>query len=157
MMKMKLHRPLKMRMNNRTVIAALVLALACAAMPARTPAQTNIQKGPTHNPIERIATGKVVDKTDAPIAGAVVYLKNSHTNAVRTYIADEAGTFRFGELAQDTDYELWAESNGVRSKSHQISSFDNDSKFYFVFKVNAVKPVSLDGPSISDTGLTSQP
>lgn len=147
MMKMKLHRSLKMRMSNRVVLAALALALACTAMPVSAPAQIDFQKGPTHHPIERIATGKVVDKADAPIVGAVVYLKNVHTNAVRTYIADEAGTFRFGELAQDTDYELWAESNGVRSKSRQISSFDNDSKFYFVLKVNVVKPVSLDGPS----------
>jgi Carboxypeptidase regulatory-like domain len=147
-MKMKLRTLLKTKMNKRTVLAALALGLAFAAMPASTRAQSDLQKGPTHNPIERIATGKVVDKTDAPIPGAIVYLKNSHTNAVRTYIADEAGIFRFGELAQDTDYELWAESNGTRSKSRQISSFDNDSKFYFVFKVNTVKSVSLDGPSI---------
>jgi hypothetical protein len=157
MMKMRHRISLKMKMSSRTVLAALALALACAAMPARTPAQTNIQKGPTHNPIERIATGKVVDKTDAPIPGAIVYLKNSRTNAVRTYIADEAGIFRFGELSQDTDYELWAESNGVRSKSRTISSFDNESKFYFVFKVNTVKPVSLDGPSVSATGLIPRP
>jgi hypothetical protein len=148
MMKMKLRRSLKMRMNNRTVLAALALALACIAMPARTPAQVDLQKGPRHDPIERIATGKVVDKTDAPIPGAVVYLKNAHTNTVRTYIADDAGLFRFGNLAQDTDYELWAESNGTRSKSRQISSFDNGAKFYFVFKVSVTKAVSLDGPSI---------
>jgi hypothetical protein len=148
MMKMKLRRSLKMRMNNRTVLAALALALACIAMPARTPAQVDLQKGPRHDPIERIATGKVVDKTDAPIPGAVVYLKNAHTNTVRTYIADDAGLFRFGNLAQDTDYELWAESNGTRSKSRQISSFDNGAKFYFVFNVSVTKAVSLDGPSI---------
>jgi len=134
-------------MNNRAVLAALALALACTAMPPRTPAQIDFQKGPRHDPIERIATGKVVDKEDAPIPGAVVYLKNTHTNTVRTYIADEAGLFRFGNLAQDTDYELWAESSGTRSKSREISSFDNGAKFYFVFKVSVTKAVSLDGPS----------
>ena len=147
MMKMKLRRSLKMRMNKRTVLVALALALVCTALPASASAQVDLQKGPRHDPIERIATGKVVDKEGAPIGGAVVYLKNSHTNTVRTYIADDAGLFRFGELAQDTDYELWAESNSVRSKSRQISSFDNENKFYFVFKVNVAKPVSLDGPS----------
>jgi Carboxypeptidase regulatory-like domain len=147
MMKMKLRRSLKMRMNNRAVLAALALALVCAAMPPRAPAQVDFQKGPRHDPIERIATGKVVDKEDAPIPGAVVYLKNTHTNTVRTYIADDAGLFRFGNLAQDTDYELWAESNGTRSKSREISSFDNGAKFYFVFKVSVTKAVSLDGPS----------
>lgn len=147
MMKMKLRRSLKMRMNKRTVLVALALALVCTALPASAPAQVDLQKGPRHDPIERIATGKVVDKEGMPIGGAVVYLKNSHTNTVRTYIADDAGLFRFGELAQDTDYELWAESNGTRSKSREISSFDNGAKFYFVFKVSITKPVSLDGPS----------
>jgi DNA/RNA endonuclease YhcR with UshA esterase domain len=137
-----------MRMNRRTVLTLLAVSLACTAVPAIASAQmVNIQKSPTHHVIERIAQGRVVDKAGAPIGGAIVYLKNSHTNAVRTYIADDAGNFRFGELAQDTDYELWAESNGVRSKSREISSFDNESKFYFIFKINTVKPVSLDGPS----------
>jgi Carboxypeptidase regulatory-like domain len=146
MMKMKPCMWMK-RTNSRTVLAALALALVCAAMPSCASAQVDFQKGPRHDPIERIATGKVVDKEDAPIPGAVVYLKNTHTNTVRTYIADDAGLFRFGNLAQDTDYELWAESSGTRSKSRQISSFDNGAKFYFVFKVSVTKAVSLDGPS----------
>ena len=154
MMKMKLRMWMK-KTSSFPALTALAVALAC--MPASTPAQTNIQKGPTHNPIERIATGQVVNKGGSPIGGAVVYLKDSRTSSVKTYIADQDGNFRFGELSQDTDYELWAESNGVRSKSREISSFDNESKFYFVFKVNVVKPVSLDGPSISDTGLNPQP
>jgi curli biogenesis system outer membrane secretion channel CsgG len=158
MMKMRHRMSLKMRMNSRTALTVLALALACIAAPAIASAQIiNVQKAPRHDPIERIAEGKAVDKTGVPIGGAVVYLKNTRSNAVRTYIADNDGHFRFGELAQDTDYELWAESNGVRSKSRQISSFDNESKFYFVFKVNVTKPVSLDGPSASNSGLIPQP
>src|SRR5665213_747501 len=88
-------------------------------------------------PIERIAEGKVVNKDGAPIGGAVVYLKDSRSNAVKTYIADDGGHFRFGELSQDTDYELWAESNGVRSKSRAISSFDSENNFYFTLKVDS--------------------
>ena len=128
-------------------LAACVLLLAASfAAPGAAQAQKNL-------PQERIATGKVVNKDGDPIGGAIVYLKNSRSNAVKTYIADNDGQFRFGELAQDTDYELWAESNGVRSKSRAISSFDNENKFYFVFKVNVAKSVSLDGPS----GATLQP
>jgi hypothetical protein len=132
-------------------VAACALVLAAPCAPAfAAPAQKNV-------PQERIATGRVVDKDGGPIGGAIVYLKNSRSNAVKTYIADESGNFRFGELSQDTDYELWAESNSVRSKSRQISSFDNENKFYFVFKVNVTKPVSLDGPSVSATGIIPQP
>jgi hypothetical protein len=118
-------------------IAAFVLLLAA---PLSALAQKN-------GPRERIATGKVVSKDGDPIAGAVVYLKNSRSSGVRTYIADQEGQFRFGELSQDTDYEIWAESNTVRSKSRQISSFDNEDKFYFVLKINVAKAASLDGPS----------
>jgi hypothetical protein len=130
---------------RRNLFFSLIAVAACAllfAAPFAAQAQKNI-------PQERIATGRVVNKDGEPIGGAIVYLKNSRSNAVKTYIADENGNFRFGELAQDTDYELWAESNSVRSKSRQISSFDNENKFYFVFKVNVAKPVSLDGPSAS--------
>jgi hypothetical protein len=135
------------RLNLFFFLMAVTACAVLLAAPFAAQAQKNV-------PQERIATGKVVDKDGNPIGGAIVYLKNSRSNAVKTYIADENGSFRFGELAQDTDYELWAESNSVRSKSRAISSFDNENKFYFVFKVNIAKPVSLDGPSSS--GITSQ-
>jgi hypothetical protein len=155
MMKMRLCILLKMKMSSRAALAVLALALT---VPVTLAAQINVQHGPVNRgPIERIAEGKVVDKSNLPIGGAVVYLKNSRSNAVKTYIADDDGHFRFGELSQDTDYELWAESNGVRSKSRTISSFDNESKFYFVFKVNIAKAVSLDDPSVSATGIIPQP
>lgn len=146
MMKMPLC-PWMKRMNNITPRRNLFLSLfafaACAlllAAPLSALAQKNV-------PRERIVEGKVVNKDGGPIGGAVVYLKNSRSSGVKTYIADEDGHYRFGELSQDTDYELWAESNAVRSKSRQISSFDNENKFYFVLKVSVVKPASLDGPS----------
>jgi hypothetical protein len=130
--------------NPRRNLLLSLLALAACALLFAAPLSAHAQK---HGPIERIAEGKVVNKDGDPISGAVVYLKNTRSNNVRTYIADDDGHFRFGELAQDTDYELWAESNAVRSKSRQISSFDNDTKFYFVFKINVAKPIPLDGPS----------
>ena len=146
MMKRKLC-PWMKRMNSfiprRNLIWSLVTFAAFILLLA-TPLAAKAQK---NRPIERIAEGKVVGKDGNPIGGAVVYLKNSRSNAVRTYIADDDGHFRFGELSQDTDYEIWAESNAVRSKSRSISSFDNENKFFFVLKVNSTKPVSLDGPS----------
>lgn len=138
----------KKRMNSRTFFGALPAALLfaglLAASPATASAQINIQNSRKAVPIERIATGKVVNKDGSPIGGAVVYLKNARTNAVKTYIADDQGQFRFGELSQDTDYELWAESNGVRSKSRGISSFDSQNNFYFTFKVDAPKSISME-------------
>jgi hypothetical protein len=136
------------------LVLSLSLVLTACVLPLAAPVAAFAQR---HFPQERVAEGKVVNKDGTPIGGAVVYLKDSRSNNVKTYIADTDGHFRFGELAQDTDYELWAESNGVRSKSRQISSFDNEGKFYFVFKVNTTKAVPLDGPSISVSGLIPQP
>jgi hypothetical protein len=90
-------------------------------------------------PIERIADGQVLNKSGGPLGGAVVYLKNARSNIVKTYIADDAGHFRFGGLSQNTDYELWADSNGIRSKSKTISSFDSENSFHFVLKVDSAK------------------
>jgi hypothetical protein len=129
--------------RRRNLVLSLIAFAAFALLlagPLTATAQKNV-------PRERIAEGKVVNKDGAPIGGAVVYLKNSRSNDVRTYIADDDGHYRFGELSQDTDYEIWAESNTVRSKSREISSFDNENKFYFVLKVGVAKPASLDAPS----------
>jgi hypothetical protein len=88
---------------------------------------------------QRVLQGKVVDKADAAIRGAVVYLKDSHTLSVRSYITDDGGTYRFGQLAQNTDYEIWAESNGRKSGNKSISSFDSKKEFTFTLKIDTTK------------------
>ncbi len=85
---------------------------------------------------ERVVQGKAVDKADAAIKGAVVYLKDDHSLAVKSYITDDQGGYRFGQLAQNTDYELWAESNGKKSPVKTISSFDSKRNFYINLKVD---------------------
>lgn len=129
------------RTNSRAAGKMLALFLILAsAIPAAVAAQIGQQNGPVNRgPIERIAQGKVINKGGSAIGGAVVYLKDSRSNAVKTYIADDEGHFRFGGLSQNTDYELWAESNGVRSKSKAISSFDSESNFNFTLKVDTAK------------------
>jgi hypothetical protein len=87
-------------------------------------------------PAQRIVDGTVVDGSDKPISGAVVFLKDSKTLAVKSYLTDDAGHYRFGELSQTADYEIWAQSNGAKSKSKTISSFDNRNEFHFELKVS---------------------
>ncbi len=88
-------------------------------------------------PLQRIADGTVVSKSGAPVAGAVVYLKDSKGLTVRTYLADNQGRFHFGQLAQNSDYEIWADSHGVRSKSKNISSFDSKNEYTFTLKIDS--------------------
>lgn len=148
MMKMKLPLSLMKKTSSLTALTTSALSLVLClglASPAASAAQVSLQRGPVNRgPIERIAQGAVVDKAGTVLGGAVVYLKNSHTNAVKTYIADSDGRFRFGQLSQNTDYELWAESNGVRSKSKVISSFNSENQFNFTLKVDAAKAASLE-------------
>lgn len=85
---------------------------------------------------DRTVDGKVVSKTEAPLPGSVVYLKDTKSLSVKTYICDEQGKYHFGALSQNTDYELWATSNGVKSNSKSISSFDSKNSYYFVLTVS---------------------
>jgi len=84
---------------------------------------------------DRVVQGKVVDKSDAGVKGATVYLKDGHTLAVKSYIASDDGSFRFGQLAQNTDYQLWAESDGKKSVVKNISSFDTRNQININLKI----------------------
>lgn len=85
---------------------------------------------------QRVVQGKVVDKDDAGLKGATVYLKDGHTLSVRSYIATDDGSFRFGQLAENTDYELWAELNGKKSSVKNLSSFDSRAVFNINLKID---------------------
>jgi hypothetical protein len=84
---------------------------------------------------QRVVQGKVVDKADAALKGAVVYLKDGHTLSVKSYIAGDDGSYRFSQLAQNTDYSLWAESGGKKSAVKNISSFDTKVEFNITLKI----------------------
>jgi hypothetical protein len=91
-------------------------------------------------PVQRTVDGTVFSKSDATLSGAIVYLKDTKSMAVRTFIADSAGHFHFGQLAQNTDYELWAaDSSGGRSKSKSISSFDSKNDYNFTLRIDTSK------------------
>ena len=73
----------------------------------------------------RTLTGKVLGRQDDPIQRAIVYLKNTKSLVIKTYITDADGTYRFPALSPNVDYEVYAEHNGARSDTKTLSAFDN--------------------------------
>jgi hypothetical protein len=86
----------------------------------------------------RVLLGQVMDRsTDTPLPNAVVYLKNTKSSAVKTFIADGQGNFRFPGLSQNVDYEIYAEFQGKRSDVKTISSFDARPEVRMNLKVSS--------------------
>src|SRR5581483_12011716 len=73
----------------------------------------------------RLLTGKVLDRNDNPVPDAVVYLTDTRTRAVKTYIVGPDGTYRFPALATNVDYEIYAQSKGKTSDTKRMSQFDD--------------------------------
>jgi hypothetical protein len=72
----------------------------------------------------RTLTGRVVGRQDQPLHKAVVYLKNAKSLAVKTYISDPDGGYRFLNLSPNVDYEVYADYEGGRSDTKTLSAFD---------------------------------
>jgi len=84
---------------------------------------------------ERTVQGIVSAADDSPIVGAVVYLKNSKTLQVRSFITQKDGTYFFHGLNPDVDYELRAENKGGSSPTKTLSSFDSRKAANLNFKI----------------------
>ncbi|HLJ77884.1 MAG TPA: carboxypeptidase-like regulatory domain-containing protein [Acidobacteriaceae bacterium] len=74
--------------------------------------------------------GKVLGNNDAPLSEAIVYLQNSRTNDIKSYITEKDGAYHFAGLAADTDYTVWAAFKGKKSSTKTVSSFDTRKQVF---------------------------
>lgn len=107
------------------VAGALVLVVAVTASAALD--KKDKQQG-------RLLYGKVLDQQDNPVSGAIVYLSNSRTHVVKTYIVGQEGTYRFPGLST-VDYEVYAQYNGHKSETKSVSQFDERSQVYVDLRI----------------------
>jgi len=84
----------------------------------------------------RLLTGKVLDAGENPLPDAVVYLTNTHTRSVKTYIVGPDGTYRFPALLPSIDYEVYAQFNNRKSGTKTVSQFDDRTQVYITLKIN---------------------
>jgi hypothetical protein len=123
------HRPSKSRflLNLSIGLVAILFALSASAQDKKSEAQL------------RTVHGSVIDGGENPIASSVIYLVNVKTQAVKTYIADDTGSYRFSGLDPNTDYELHAEHGDLTSATRTVSSFNSSRDIEVVLKLSHKK------------------
>ena len=84
----------------------------------------------------RLLFGKVLDPQDNPLPDSIVYLTNTRTRAVKTYIVGKDGTYRFPALSTAIDYEVYAQYKGIKSETKSVSQFDERSQVYLDLRIN---------------------
>ena len=110
-----------------TVACALLLALG---------AVSGVAQDKKDKAVGRLLFGKVLDPQDNPLSDAVVYVTNTRTRAVKTYIVGTDGSYRFPALSTAVDYEVYAQYQGRKSDTKSVSQFDERSQVYLDLKVS---------------------
>jgi hypothetical protein len=118
--------------TQKRLLGIITLLLALFATPAV--AQENKRETQL-----RTLRGVIIDKSETPMPASVVFLKNTRTNAVRSYIADDAGNYRFSGLDPNADYEIHAEKDGAKSQTRTVSSFDSRKDIVVNLKIDKKK------------------
>ena len=88
---------------------------------------------------QKVVGGKVVGSSNRPQSGAIVYLKDTKSDEIKSFISTADGTYRFGQLSPDVTYEIWAEYQGRKSATKTISSYDSKKLLDYQLKVDTDK------------------
>jgi hypothetical protein len=86
--------------------------------------------------VGRLLFGKVLDNADNPLPDAVVYVTDTRTRAVKTYIVGPDGSYRFPALSTSVDYEVYAQYKGHRSDTKSVSQFEDRSQVNMNLKID---------------------
>jgi hypothetical protein len=105
-----------------SVAAGLMLTVTVAA--AQLPASA-FHEVKDRAPQTRTLTGMVSNQHGTPMGDSVVYLTNTRTMGVKTYIVGKDGMYRFPALSPNIDYQVYAQYQSRKSDTKTLSSFDS--------------------------------
>jgi len=119
----------------RRLIAMAAIMVACGAFITIAPVRATalLQRGSQGE--ARTLVGHVFNDREQPLHKAIVYIKNTKTLAIKTYISEPDGAYRFSGLAPNIDYEVYAEHEGARSDTKTLSGFDSRKQVDMTLKV----------------------
>ena len=123
-------------LTSRKLSGKKASAVVCALLFA-VGAITGSASAQKNKPVGRLLLGKVLDQQDNPLPNAVVYLTNSRTRAVKTYIVGADGVYRFPALAANVDYEIYAQVDGKTSDTKKMSQFDDRKQVKIDLRIDA--------------------
>ncbi len=115
--------------RKRSIMIAVTACVLLLAMGLAHASQKDRSAG-------RLLFGKVLDPQDNPLPDAVVYLTNTRTRTVKTYIVGKDGTYRFPALSSAIDYEVYAQYKGIKSDVKSVGQFDDRSQVYLDLRIN---------------------
>lgn len=118
-------------MRSYRVVAVLLL-LGCVAFATAYAKDKDKDK----EDAGRMLTGKVLDHHDNPLPDAVVYLANTRTRAVKSYIIGADGAYHFPELSPNIDYEVYAQFKGQKSETKTVSQFDDRKVVNIILRID---------------------
>lgn len=111
---------------KKTLVVLIGLLLAGTLALAQVPAGQFYQVK-ERAPQTRTLTGFVSNQHGSPLSDSVVYLTNTRSMNVKTYIVGKDGMYRFPALSPDVDYQIYAQYKNQRSDTKTLSSFDSRS------------------------------
>jgi hypothetical protein len=136
---------------KRAIVAAGLLVIFAASIFLLSPSVSAAPlqlfgREPKKEDKTRLLSGKVLDGADSPLPNAVVYLTNTHTRSVKTYIVGADGSYRFPGLQPSIDYEVYAQYDNRKSHTKTVSQFDDRPQVYIDLKINTKAVVKNDTP-----------
>lgn len=119
--------------HKRSAIAAAAILLSVLVVLAATAHAFPDKKDKSSG---RLLYGRVLDPQDNPLPDAVVYLTDTRTRSIKSYIVGPDGSYRFPSLSSTIDYEVYAQYKGHKSDTKSVSQFDDRTQVYLDLKID---------------------